>query len=191
MKIGITGKNIEIGDSLHKHIKDKLNQTSDFYLKNVIWMDVVISKHSHMFHVDIIMHDAAVGTIKAVGENDEVYSAFDSTLLRIEKQLRKYKHRIIKKHRKSVEDGSVLKGTKYVISSIPKEEEEELENDQPLTIAEKTNDIENMTVSEAIMQMDLRHLPALLFINIANGRLNVVYYRKDGNISWVDPGGVL
>ena len=37
------------------------------------------------------------------------------------------------------------------------------------------------------MRMDLSDLPALMFINRAHGRLNVVYRRVDGNISWVDP----
>jgi hypothetical protein len=36
------------------------------------------------------------------------------------------------------------------------------------------------------MKMDLENLPALMFENIKNNRINIVYYRKDGNISWVD-----
>ncbi len=57
----------------------------------------------------------------------------------------------------------------------------------PLVIAEKSTDIETLTVSEAVMKMDLSDLPALLFVNSAHGRVNVVYRRTDGNISWVDP----
>ena len=52
---------------------------------------------------------------------------------------------------------------------------------------EKTAKIEELTVDQAIMKMDLADLPALVFINKANNRVNVVYNRKDGNISWVDP----
>jgi hypothetical protein len=37
------------------------------------------------------------------------------------------------------------------------------------------------------MKMDLLDLPALVFINADNKRLNVVYHRRDGNISWIDP----
>lgn len=37
------------------------------------------------------------------------------------------------------------------------------------------------------MKMDLSNLPALVFLNSENKRINVVYHRKDGNISWVDP----
>ncbi len=54
-------------------------------------------------------------------------------------------------------------------------------------VDEKTTNIEELSVEEAIMQMDLQNLPALVFINNKNKRLNVVYHRKDGNISWIDP----
>jgi len=59
--------------------------------------------------------------------------------------------------------------------------------DAPVVIAEKAADLEKLTVSAAVMKMDLADLPALMFINASNGRLNVVYRRRDGNISWVDP----
>jgi hypothetical protein len=44
-----------------------------------------------------------------------------------------------------------------------------------------------MTVSMAVMQLDLGESPALLFRNAGHGGLNVVYRRADGNIGWVDP----
>src|SRR5690606_40936365 len=56
-----------------------------------------------------------------------------------------------------------------------------------LVIAEKPTAIETLTVGEAVMKMDLQDLPALMFFNSGHGRLNVVYRRVDGNISWVDP----
>ena len=62
------------------------------------------------------------------------------------------------------------------------EEEETDELSQSLNvITEKTTDIESLTVNEAIMKMDLADLPALVFINKQNKRVNVVYQRKDGN----------
>jgi hypothetical protein len=44
-----------------------------------------------------------------------------------------------------------------------------------------------MTVSMAVLQLDLADSPALLFRNAANGGLNLVYRRPDGNVGWVDP----
>jgi hypothetical protein len=42
----------------------------------------------------------------------------------------------------------------------------------------------------AVMQLDLSDSPALMFRNAANGGLNVVYRRPDGNIGWIDPDRV-
>ena len=56
-----------------------------------------------------------------------------------------------------------------------------------MVVAEKPTDILTLTVSQAVMKMDLADLPALMFYNAGNGRVNVVYRRVDGNISWVDP----
>ena len=67
-------------------------------------------------------------------------------------------------------------------------EEEDIENveQSPTIIAEKASNIENLSVKDAVMKMDLLNLPALLFINDASKKLNLVYYRKNGNISWID-----
>jgi hypothetical protein len=46
-----------------------------------------------------------------------------------------------------------------------------------------------LTVSEAVMQMDLASLAALMFRNPAHGGLNMIYRRPDGNIGWIDPFG--
>ena len=59
--------------------------------------------------------------------------------------------------------------------------------DQPVIIAEMQTEIETLTVSEAVMRMDLANLPALMFRNRAHGALNMVYLRRDGNIGWIDP----
>ena len=56
----------------------------------------------------------------------------------------------------------------------------------PTIIAEKPSNVENLSVKDAVMKMDLLNLPALLFTNDASRKLNLVYYRKDGNISWID-----
>jgi len=45
-------------------------------------------------------------------------------------------------------------------------------------------------VGEAVMRMDLADQPVLMFRNRATGGFNVVYRRSDGNIGWIDPGGL-
>ncbi len=43
-----------------------------------------------------------------------------------------------------------------------------------------------MTVSEAVLQLDLSEASFMIFKNAAHGGLNVVYRRNDGHIGWID-----
>ena len=54
-------------------------------------------------------------------------------------------------------------------------------------IAEQATEISLLSVSEAVMRMDLADQPVLMFRNSTTGELNVVYRRSDGNIGWIDP----
>ena len=49
--------------------------------------------------------------------------------------------------------------------------------------------VTTLTVSEAVMRLDLAELPALMFRNRAHGGLNMIYRRQDGNVGWIDPAG--
>src|SRR5271166_4367603 len=54
-------------------------------------------------------------------------------------------------------------------------------------IAEQADEISLLSVSEAVMRMDLADQPVLMFRNSTTGELNVVYRRSDGDIGWIDP----
>lgn len=185
----VSGKHMEVGEALQEYVNQRISTGVKKYLNDIIQSKVTFSKKHHLYHVDIIIYDNNSGLVKATSESDDVYAAFDTAIVKVEKQLRKYKGKIrdnAKKGKENLEE--VISGVKYVLN-VPKAEVHQEEHDQePVTIAEKLTNIEKLSVSEAIMKMDLAHLPALLFINKLNNRLNVVYHRVDGNISWVDPG---
>ncbi|HEY8012710.1 MAG TPA: sigma 54 modulation/S30EA ribosomal C-terminal domain-containing protein, partial [Dongiaceae bacterium] len=81
----------------------------------------------------------------------------------------------------------------YVLASTPESADEgaaEADEDGPPTVvAEMKAEILALTVSEAVMRLDLADRGALMFVNRAHGGLNMVYRRPDGNIGWVDPKG--
>ena len=56
-----------------------------------------------------------------------------------------------------------------------------------MVIAETETPIRTMTVSMAVMQLDLTEAQAIVFRNAAHGGFSVVYRRADGNIGWIDP----
>jgi hypothetical protein len=58
---------------------------------------------------------------------------------------------------------------------------------EPMVIAETETPINVMTVSMAVMELDLTESQTIVFRNAAHGGLSVVYRRPDGNIGWIDP----
>ncbi len=202
MQVLVSGKKIDIGNSLQEHVKERLEKGVKKYFSRAVNADVIFAKESHLFRATILVNEGTGSgvTIKGHAESDDPYAAFDAALLRIEKQLRRYKRRITNHHKPkgidvNIEVPQARKAVKYVISPVAAEYETEEEagkeaDDTPVIIAENPTSIESLSVAEAVMKMDLAHLPALLFINQANGRLNVVYHRADGNISWVDAEAV-
>ena len=193
MQIQVSGKKLDIGEAFTTHVKERLTKGVSKYFEHAILADVVISREAHLFRADIHVNEGTGAGImmKSRADNTDVYTAFDGAAERIEKQLRRYKRKIRSRTTKKLTDLSEkelkqLSGTKFVMTPLP--DEEAGEEDAPMIIAEKVESIERLTASEAVMKMDLSDLPTLVFVNRQTGCLDVVYHRKDGNISWVSSG---
>jgi hypothetical protein len=74
----------------------------------------------------------------------------------------------------------------YVISAAT-DASEEVAEAHPVIVAETGVQLPELSVGEAVMQLDISTRPFLLFRNGGHGGLNLVYRRADGNIGWVDP----
>ena len=67
-------------------------------------------------------------------------------------------------------------------------DDDELADDySPPVIAETTKNLRQMSVEEAVMELDLTQAEMVMFRHAGHGGLNVVYRRADGNIGWIDP----
>lgn len=205
MDIRVLGSNMEVGGALTNYVQEHLNRHVKKYFDTAVFADVHFSKHNDKFYVNIIVNEGVKGggiVIKSDAVAGDVYGCFNEAMDKASKQLRRYKRKI-KNYRR--EQGGLKnvpvsdKGydaLKYIISAIPYPALEEVEaeeingiraEEKLNIIAERTTEIESLSVDQAIMKMDLANLPALVFINSGNKRLNVVYHRRDGNISWIDP----
>lgn len=193
MQLQISGRHVDLGESFRAHAHTRLQEGVHKYIDRINKVDVVVSKESHLFRVDIHGNTGTHShvSVKSKGAATEVYAAFDQAAERLEKQLRRYKRRLNNHHidKEAREKSSIARAKKYILQS--EQDNAELEEEgAPAVIAEKPTEIETLTVSQAVMKMDLSDLPALMFVNKSHGRINVVYRRHDGNISWVDPEGV-
>lgn len=185
MDISIRGKNLDVGDALRTHAEEHLGNVVGKYFNHAIDASVIFSREGPNMSADISVHPGPRGlVVQSNAESADAYGAFDGALERVGKQLRRYKRRLVNHHKARPDDA--LPAQQYVIQ--PDDESEEITEDaQPAIIAEMETHIATLTVSEAVMRMDLGDLPVVMFTNSANGVLNVVYRRADGNIGWIDP----
>jgi ribosomal subunit interface protein len=188
MQISVSGKGVDVGEALRSHIESQIEEHVKKYIDRVTSVQIVVSREAHLFRVDIVgnlgTHSGLV--VRSRGQQSDVYGAFDEALEKTSKQLRRYKRKLTNHHKgDAVPEIASVRSKKYTLKPEVGEQEDNVHSG--LVIAEQHTDIETLTVSEAVMKMDLQDLPALMFFNRAHGRLNVVYRRNDGNISWVDP----
>ena len=185
-KISVSGKQTKVGKSLTHYVRDSLVQTLTKYFDNFISGNILFSKDTFNFRCEINIHiDSAIFIQSNAGSND-AYGAFNVANEKIKKRLRRY-HRKLTDHRlKNRKPLKYLKANQYII------ENPELKNTKenlydPVIIAESDDVIKTVSVSEAIMLMNLKDQNAIFFKNVQSKRLNILYRRPDGNIGWVDP----
>ena len=202
MQVQIAGKKIEVGAALQERISFGLESRVSKYFNRTGEAFVTVSKPGWAFYCDCSIHLPSGVTLQAHGEGDDGYQAFEMALDKIEKRVRRYKNRL-RDHRSTANGNGngALPEIAAERSILPLDESNEpdrefgaesgldgLAGDSPAIVAESDTNIRTMTVSMAVMQLELADSPAVLFRNAAHGRLNMVYRRHDGNVGWVDPG---
>lgn len=197
MKLSVQGKQINIGDSLREHVEEKLNDVNAKYFSRAIDANVIFSREGEgFFKAHISIRIGKNIQIMADAIENEIYLSFDVAAAKVAKQLRRYKNRLRDHHQRieQTPESESLKARDYTLAMeafANQESEAEAEQpDNPLIVAEMSSDIETLSVSEAVMRMDLANQSALLFRNASHNGLNLVYRRSDGNVGWVDPTAI-
>ena len=185
MEISVKGKHVDVGEALRGHAESQLQSSVKKYFENALDSTVIFSKEGHGFRADISVHAGRGMVMQGGADANDAYGAFDGALGRISKQLRRYKSRIRNHHHSGPSDDEMVMAQYSILAS---EGEDELpEAGEPTIVAEMPHHIATVTVSEAVMRMDLADSPAMMFRNSAHGGFNVVYRRADGNVGWIDP----
>ncbi|MBF0247923.1 MAG: ribosome-associated translation inhibitor RaiA [Alphaproteobacteria bacterium] len=182
MDITVKGKQMDVGDALRSHTENTLTNAVSKYFERALDATVVYSKVNTGFHADISVHAGRGVTVQGQGEANDAYPALDAALERIAKQLRRYHRKLVKHHAKDAEQ---LPAQYSILAQS--NEDEVAEEAHPAIVAEMPHEIVTMSVSDAVMRLDLGDLPVVMFKNGGHGGLNVVYRRKDGNVGWIDP----
>jgi ribosomal subunit interface protein len=193
MQVQVTGKHVDVGEALRSRVSAELSSNIGKYFdRQGGGADVVVSRDGHGFRVDCAVTLASGQQLTTHGLGGDAHLAFDAASAKMEKRIRRYKNRL-KDHHPQAMARQAAETAAYFVLQIPDEDDEEALEEgpaafpEPLVIAETETKIGTMTVSMAVMELDLTESQTIVFRNAAHGGLSVVYRRPDGNIGWVDP----
>ena len=195
MRIQVAGRQMDVGEALRTRIEGELTEGVGKYFSRATDAVVTVGRNGGGvgFEVDCTVHLASGISLQAEGQGADAHGAFSEALEKLEKRVRRYKRRLRNHHTNGKSPLSGESAAAYVLAPLQEDSEAEIEaasGDQdstPLVIAETKVPVRTMTVSTAVMQLDLSDSPIVLFRNAAHGGLSVVYRRPDGNVGWIDP----
>jgi putative sigma-54 modulation protein len=180
MRVSVTFRHMDNSDALRKYAEDKIGRLNK-YVYNPVDASVVLSVEKHRQIAEVVIN-AEKTTIKGREATDNMYSAIDMVMEKIEKQIKKHKERLVS-HKP---DNIRVPADIVEPAPLPSEDVYGRETEESAIIT-KTLDSKPMTVDEAAMQLDMSKSEFIVFINADTREMNVIYKRKDNNFGHIIP----
>jgi ribosomal subunit interface protein len=197
MSIRVSGKSISVGEALRGRVSERTEEVLRKYFDGNYSGHITLSKDGFGFRTDCALHLDSGITLEAESNAADAYVSADQALAQIEKRLRRYKSRLKDRSERKAHaaaaalaelDTPVLDAPSYVIEAPGSDAEDEAYS--AVIIAEATTSLKRLSVSEAVMELDLTGAPVIVFQHGSSGRVNIIYRRPDGNVGWIDPPAV-
>jgi ribosomal subunit interface protein len=186
MTLRVSGKNVDIGESLRTHAVDKVGELLGRYFAGGFNGHVTVEKDGPGFRTECAIHLKSGLSIQTVGAAHDPYPSVDQAVDRLEKRLRRYKGKI-NGHHNGTNHRAVEEEGAYRVIEAPAEDEEVPHDYAPVVIAETTKTLKTLSVGAAVVELDLTGSEFVVFRHAGHGGVNLVYRRRDGNIGWFDP----
>jgi ribosomal subunit interface protein len=194
MQLFISGKHLDVGESLRTHVADALAAVVERHFGSAMEGKALFAHEGHGFRAHVHVHVARALVVQSHAVASDPYVAFDAALERLETRLKRYKGRFESRHRER-EDQADAEADSYVLAEAPVDEAGSAADPagdgaggKPPIVAEEKTVLLSLSVGDAVARMDLADQAFYLFVNRTHGGLNVVYRRSDGAIGWIDPG---
>jgi putative sigma-54 modulation protein len=192
MPFRISGKNLDIGEALRERVNARIVEALGKYFDGGYSGHVTVEKEGFGFRTECAVHLDSGMTLHTEANAADAYASADQAALRIEKRLRRYKRRLKDRHAATARanGAAVIDAPSYVIEAPALDDEDEVSEFNPVIVAESTTALKQLSVSEAVLELDLTGAPVVIFRHASHGRVNLVYRRPDGNVGWIDPPAV-
>lgn len=182
MNLNIRGENIAITSALQDYAEKRIGKLEKYFsepLDSSARVNMRVHNKDQVVEVTVPMHGLL---LRAEENKDDMYTAIDAVVSKLERQIKKYKTKV---HRKSRQDvRTVMEGTNAANAATRTAES----GDALQVVRRKSFVLKPMTAEEAILQMDMLGHNFFVFQNAETSEINVVYQRKDGRYGLIDQG---
>ena len=174
MKITLRGKNIEITEAIEEKVSEKLSKLDKYFIVSEnVEAKVLVRTYPYGQKIEVTIPTEYV-LLRAEVVDQDLYTAIDLVIDKLEGQIRKYKTRLNRKSK----DNKLA----FNLASIePLEEEEE-----DVLVKTKTITPKPMDMEEAIMQMELIGHSFFVYRDTETDAISIVYRRNDGDYGLIE-----
>ena len=174
MKIKITGRNIDLTEGLKNAVEDKQSKLEKYITPDTdVYLTISVEKERQKVEVTI---PAKGNIIRSEQVSNDMYVSIDLVEEVIERQLKKYRTKLIAKHQNAA-------------SAFKQEflEEQSVEDEEIQITRVKKFDMKPMYAEDACVQMELLGHDFFVFVNAETDEVNVVYKRKGNTYGIIEP----
>ncbi len=173
MKYIISGKNIDVTDGLKNAVQDKIGKLEKYFTPETeVHVTLSVEKDRQKIEVTIPVKGSV---IRSEQVSNDMYVSIDLVEEIIERQLKKYKNKLIEKHQ----------NVDYFQPDFI--EKDYIDEEDVKIVRSKRFDIKPMYAEDACIQMELTGHNFFVFVNAETDQVNVVYKRKGNTYGLIEP----
>lgn len=173
MNLVISGKNLDITEGLRSAVEEKIGKLERYFTDTTeVHVTLSTEKNRQKIEITIPMKGSI---IRAEEVSSDMYVSIDLVEEVIERQLRRYKNKLIDK-----EQNAAHLNQAFI-------DEEAFEDEEINIIRSKKFAMKPMDAEEACVQMELLGHNFFVFRNSETDEVNVVYKRKGNTYGLIEP----
>jgi len=188
LPITVTGRHVSVTEPMRDHAHKKIEGLHLDYPR-IIEAKFILDVQKDRHIAEIILFCANHILIEATTETENMYSSIDETIHKIARRMRKYKTRLLKNHRPRTNED--IHHLEEQIFNAPDQgietHEDEHADPEPVIVHKENYRIRPLFTDDAIVDLELSEKNFVVYKNARNGKLSIVYRRKDGDYGVIEP----
>jgi putative sigma-54 modulation protein len=191
MEITVTGRKMSVSEPLREYVEEKIGNSVKVFNISPMTAEVVLRKERNPANPKPAIAEVTIRTkghiIRTEESEEDMYAAIDVASAKVERQLRKYKTKVVDRRTHGKKLAEVLAASITPDETPAHSEREEYLADIDRVVRVKELKLDALTEEEALIQLDLLGHDFYVYLNDIDGLVNVMYRRKDGSYGVIKP----